>query len=163
MKKLITALGIATMLTYAVMAESEVTNNVVNVAEISVAATVYPTAGASVITEAENIRNELLAFSGSTASAVTNTKMQEIWVPVGVATDVNAGTASSVISIGYRPSGSSTLFNLGSITQVGGSETYTPFAGYPSLASGDSLVLTAASTDTTNSYSVTFIKKVIPR
>jgi len=148
---------------FAFGAYAEVTNNVVNIDEVAVAVTVNPTTGTTILTEAENVRTVLAAYGAGTVSTITVDRAQEIWIPIGIAADVANGTESSAIAISYKSADAATLFRLQSITQVGGSETYTPLAGYPSMVYGDKLMLTAASADTTNSYVVTFIKKAIPR
>jgi hypothetical protein len=150
------------------IASADVTNNVVyvtttNVVTVTAAnVTVNPTTGITLATDAENVRVVEYAFNGAVRTA-SCTRAQEIWIPVGLAIDVGNGTESSVTTVSYLPTGGSTAYRLQAITMVGGSETYTPLANYPSLVYGDSLILAPAASTTTNSYSVTFVKKVIPR
>jgi hypothetical protein len=96
-------------------------------------------------------------------STITVDRAQEVWIPVGVAIDVGNGTETSTNTLSFLPTGGATPFRLQSIVMVGGAETNTSLSDYPALVYGDKLILAPDRTTTTNKFSVTLIKQVIPR
>jgi len=156
MKKLLIA-AVVGLFGLAAFAEGEVyTNAIVEIASVPV----YPTAGATILANAEDLR-AIAVHSAGTAISITNNKPQEMWLPVGIATDIGLDTTTSTIVPSYTPVDSSTAFRLTSMSQTTDAETYQALPSYPSMVYGD--VFTITSSTTNNSFVVTFIKKVIPR
>lgn len=96
-------------------------------------------------------------------STITVDRAQEVWIPVGIAIDVGNGTETSTNTLSFLPTGGATPFRLQSIVMVGGAETNSSLSDYPALVYGDKLIIAPDRTTTTNSFSVTLIKQVIPR